>query len=191
MLDLLTALEVLGGTEIAAAALQAVAFADEEIRDRAFGLAEANASDDLAEPLIGLLEEKAFRRDVDLKARVCKALAVVSNADAVPALTELVRTDEDATVVAAAADALATFRSAPLADRKEAVKRLVDVLTTTWNLMMSIREEDRVIRSVMRERYRVYGRVVRDALQALTGAQLSRPQEWREWWNANKKRNDW
>ena len=28
-------------------------------------------------------------------------------------------------------------------------------------------------------------------LQALTGAQLSRAQEWREWWNENKKRTDW
>ena len=34
-------------------------------------------------------------------------------------------------------------------------------------------------------------RAAYDALQALTGVQLTRPAEWRRWWNSNKKRNKW
>ena len=69
---------------------------------------------------------------------------------------------------------------------------MVDVYTATWNLMMSMRPEDKVIAATMKKKWKVYGRSVRAALQALTGEQtLTRPQEWREWWNANKKRTDW
>jgi hypothetical protein len=102
-----------------------------------------------------------------------------------------VRSDEDAHVVAATADSLATYGSARLTLRKEAVRRLVDVYSTTYNLMLSIRPEDRVIAQVMKERYKVYAAPLRGALQALTGQQLTRPHEWRDWWNANKKRKDW
>ena len=192
ILQMLESLGTLGGYEAADAALDAVPMNDEKVRDAIFALVDEEHHTKLLKPLVALLENRKNRRDFDLKKRVAHSLSVVGDPDAVPPLTELIRTDEDAEVVAAAADSLATFGAAPLRVRKEAVKKLVDVYTSTYNLMMSIRPEDRVIAGAMEKRWQVYNRSLRAALQALTGAtEVSRPQEWREWWNDHKKRNDW
>ena len=116
---------------------------------------------------------------------------LVLDPPAVSPLTGLIRTDEDAEVVAVAAESLASYGAAPLDLRKEAVKQLVETYTTTYNLMLSIKPDQKVIAGVMKKRYQIYAAPVRRALQALTGAQLSRPQEWREWWNEHKKKTDW
>ena len=189
---LLESLEVLGGWEAGNAALYAVALDDVEVRDQAFGLVETEHHAKLVKPLAEMLEAKRYRRDEDVRERAARSLSIMGDASAMPPLTELIRTDEHAKVVAAAADSLAAYSGGPLALRKEAVKRLVNVYTATWNLMMSVRPEDKVIGAVMKKKWKVYGRSVRSALQALTGEQtLTRPQEWREWWNDNKKRTDW
>jgi len=192
ILKLIESLEVLGGHEAGEAALEAVALDDVEVRDRAFALADTVHDKALVKPLADMLEDKRYRQDEDVRTRVARSLSVMGDPSAMPPLTELIRTDEEPGVVAAAADSLATYSGGPLELRKEAVKRLVDTYTSTWNLMMSIRPEDKVMAAKMKEHWKVYGRSVRAALQALTGEQtLTRPQEWREWWNANKKRDDW
>jgi len=191
ILKMLESLEVLGGAEAAEAALGGVALEDEEVRDRIFALVDKEHHEDLVKPLVALLEHRDYRRDFDLKQRIARSLSIMASTDAVEPLADLIRSDEDAHVVQAAADSLASYATAPLALRKEAVKRLVDVYTSTYNLMMSIRPEDRVIASKMKERYRIFARSLRSALQSLTGQQITRPQEWRKWWNENKKRNDW
>ncbi len=192
ILALLDSLEVLGGVEAGEAALGAVPFVDEEVRDRAFTLAETWPEPELAKPLIAILEDKAYRQDTDARKRAARSLSIVGDPKGMPALTDLMRTDEDPELIAVVADSLATFASAPLPLRKEAVKRLVNTYTSTWNVMMSIRPEDKVIASKMRKHYQIYGRNIRGALEALTGETgIARPQEWREWWNENKKRTDW
>jgi hypothetical protein len=192
VLKLLESLKLLGGVEAADAALDATPLPDARVRDAAFALVDGSHDPKLVAPLLALLEDRKNRRDHDLKRRIAGSLAVIADPKAVLPLAGLIRTDEDAEVVATAADALATFGSAPLADRKEAVERLVAVYTSTWNMMMSIRPEDRVIASVMEERWQVYHRAVQNALLALTGAEgVSRPQEWTRWWNDHKKRQDW
>lgn len=189
---MLESLEVLGGYEAGAAALEAVALDDDEVRDRAFELADTEHHVKLVKPLAAMLEAKRYRRDYDVRKRVARSLAIMGDTSAMPYLTELIRTDEDPGVVAAAADSLAVYSGGPLAQRKEAVKRLVDVYTATYNLMYSMRPEDKVIASKMKKHWKVYAKAVRSALQSLTGEQtLTRPQEWREWWNDNKKRRDW
>jgi hypothetical protein len=191
VMRLLGALDTLGGHEAAAAALDAVPIPDRDVRDHVFALVDREHHGALLKPLIGLLADRDHRRDGDLQRRVARSLSVLGDPAAVEPLAEWVRTDTDAHVVAAVADSLATFGSAPLSTRKEAVRRLLDVYEATWNLMMSIRPEDRVISSVMEERWGIYHRAVLSALQALTGQTLTRPQEWRAWWNAHKKRTDW
>ena len=192
ILKILESLEVLGGPEAGAAALGAAALDDAEVRDKAFGLAETLHDPSLIKPIAALLEDKRYRQDVDARTRLARSLAIMADASAVPVLTELIRTDEYPEVVAQAAESLATYAGVKLELRKDAVKRLIDTYTSTWNLMMSIREEDKVISAKMREHWKIYGRTVRTALQALTGEQqLTRPQEWRDWWNDHKKRTDW
>jgi hypothetical protein len=187
----LESLASLGGPEAGEAALEGVVLTEEATRDAVFAIVEREHDPSLVEPLAALLEDNRFRRDADLRRRVAHALAVMAAPDAVEPLAGLVRFDEDAEVVAEAAESLATYGAAPLATRKEAVRRLVDLYETTWNYKMSVRPEDKVLSRVATERWTVYARSVRTALQSLTGRQLSRPQEWREWWNENKKKSSW
>jgi len=188
VLELIEALAVFGGADAAEAGLEGVPIRDEQIRDAVFGLVDSEHGPELVGPLSALLEAKAYRRDVDVRKRVARSLSVAADPRAVLPLATLIRSDEDATVVAAAADALATYGAAPLKFRREAVRQLVDVYTTTYNLMLSTKSEQRVIRSVMQKRWKVYAGSVRAALQDLTGQRFSRPQEWRTWWNKNKKK---
>lgn len=189
--ETLESLGALGGPAAAEAALEAVVLADAPVRDAVFALVERERHADLVAPLAGLLEGNEFRRDADLRRRVAHALAVMADPAAVEPLASLLRFDEDAEVVAEAGRALAVYPRAPLKERKEAVRRLVDLYETTWNYKMSVRPEDKVLSRIATERWGVYSQALRGALQALTGAALTRPKEWRDWWNANKKRPTW
>ncbi len=202
ILEILDSLEVFGGWEAGKAALRGVAYVETEpvddgeaaanvVRDRIFDIVDTEHAPDLVAPLAALLDDKDYRRDVDLRLRIARSLGIVLDPAAIAPLTSLIRTDEDAKVVAAAAESLTVYAAGPLPARKEAVKQLVATYTTTYNLMLSIKPDQKVLASVMKKRYAIYATPLRRALQALTRAQLTRPQEWREWWNEHKKRTDW
>ena len=189
---ILDSLEALGGTDAGLAALEGARVQDEDIRNRVFALAEENHSDDMLKPLGKLLEDKDLRKDSDLKKRVAHAYQVIGNDKAMEPLSEMIRYDEDdAEVVADAAAALATFPNAKIDKRKIAVKKMIDLYESTYNLMKSVRPEDRIQSKIAGKKYRVYGRPLRESLQALTGRQLAQPREWRRWWNDCKKSKDW
>jgi hypothetical protein len=188
ILKLVEALGALGGPEAAEAGLDGAGIPDTEVRDAVFGLVDHEHGPELVDPLADLLEDKDHRRDADLQRRIARSLSIAADPAAVLPLASLIRTDEDAEVVAEAAEALATYGTAKLALRKEAVEQLVNVYTYTYNMMLSIRAEDRVLAAKMKERWKVYAMPVRGALKALTGQELSRPQDWRTWWNKNKKK---
>jgi hypothetical protein len=189
----LEAVAALGGPEAGLAALEALPHPDKDIRDEAMGILEREHDKSFVKPLVAILEDKEFRRDADARRRVAHALSVIADDSAVLPLADLIRFDEDAEVVAEAADALAGFAAAPLALRKEAVRRLVDLYESTWNLKESVKtdQKDKILRQRATERYKVHGKSLRYALQSLAGVQLTRPQEWREWWNENKKSKSW
>ena len=48
-----------------------------------------------------------------------------------------------------------------------------------------------MLRQLATKRYKVYAKSVRHALQSLTGVQITRPHDWRRWWNTNKKKKKW
>jgi hypothetical protein len=191
ILEALTALGALRGHEAGLAAMEALPSQQPRVRDAVFAIVEREHHKALVGPLGALLEDKEFRRDADLRRRVAHALAVMDEPTAVEPLASLIRFDEDAEVVAEAADALAGYGAVPLEVRRDAVRRLVDLYETTWNLKESVRPEDRLLRQDATARYKVHGKSLRSALQALTGVQLTRPHEWRRWWNTNKKRSRW
>jgi hypothetical protein len=191
LLKSLEALAALRGQEAGHAALEALPCTNVEVRDAAFEIVEREHHKKLVKPLAALLEDKDFRRDVDARRRIAHALAVMADPSAIEPLATLVRFHEDAEVVAEAADALASYGAAKVDMKRIAVRRLVDVYETTYNLKESIRPEDKVLRKVAIKRYKVYAKSVRHALQSLTGVQLTRPHEWREWWNDNKKKRKW
>ena len=86
---------------------------------------------------------------------------------------------------------LATFPTAPIEKRKTAVKQLINLYESTYNLMKSVRPEDRIQSKIAAKKYRVYGKSLRASLQSLSGQQFSAPKEWRRWWNDCKKSRDW
>lgn len=189
----LEALSALGGVEAGRAALEALPHTDKDVRDAAFEIVEREHDKSLVTPIVDLLVSKEFRRDADAKRRLVHALSVISDPGSILPLSDLIRFDEDAEVVAEAADALAGFTTAKLELRKIAVRRLVDLYGSTWNLKESVKTDkrDKILRRQATEKYKVYGKSLRFALQALTGVQLSRPREWRDWWNENKKKKKW
>ena len=189
----LESVAALGGKEAGLASLEALAHPDTEIRDLAMGTLEREHDASFLGPLVALLEDKEFRRDADARRRVAHALSVVADPKAIEPLSELIRFDEDPEVVAEAADALSGFGAAALAQRKIAVRRLVDLYESTWNLKESVKtaQKDKILRKEAQKKYKVYGKSLRYALQSLTGTQLTRPHEWREWWNENKKKRTW
>ena len=187
----LDALKTLGGVDGAQAALEALAFDDEETEKAVFEQVETCRDKSLLKPLAAMIEDKDTRRRFRLHAQIAHAFAAIADPAALEPLTELVRS-EDSHVVAAAADALAGFRSAPHAKRVEPVRRLIDVFESTYNLKESIRQEDRVQRDRAKDQWEIYGAAVRKALQALTGqTQLSTSRQFRDWWNSNKKATNW
>ena len=188
---ILDSLETLGGPEAGLAALKGVGITDEATRDRLFALIEGAEDKRTLKPLLALLENKHFRRDADLKRRVAHALAVLADPKAIEPLSDLIRYDQDAEVVAEAADALSVFSGAAIPKKRIGVRRMVDLYESTYNLMKSVRVEDKLQVKNAARRWKVYARSIRASLQALTGRQLTKPQEWRRWWNDCKKSKDW
>jgi hypothetical protein len=190
VLKAIQSLEALGGAAAAKAVLEAVAMDEPEVRDRAFALVEKERPKELVKPLAALPDDRRFKRDFDLHRRVAHALAVIADVSAIEPLTGLLFAD-DSTVIAAAADALGTFASAPHRHRVDPVKRMIDLYEGTWNLKESIRPEDRVAAKHAADRWEVFGKSLRAALQALTRQTMTRPREWRDWWNDHKKDDSW
>ncbi len=185
------ALTVLGGTDAAKAALAAIPMEDEDVEKDVMALVEKVHDKSLVAPLGALVEHKDTRRRFRLHGLVAHALSVIGDVSAIEPLTALVQSEE-ASVVAAAADALATYKSAPHAKRVEPVKRMVDLFESTWNLRMSVRPEDKIATDRAKQDWEVFGAALRRALQALTGqTQLARPREFRVWWNDHKKDTNW
>ena len=193
LLEALEALAALGGKEAGHAALGALAHPGQDVRDAACAILEREHDKSLTRPLADLLEDKHFRRDADVRKRVAHALAVMADPAALEPLATLLAFDEAPEVVAEAAEALAGYGAVPIKYRRVPVRRLVDLYESTWTLKESVRTEprDKLLKKEAEDRYKVYGKSLRFALQALTGVQLTRPQEWRVWWNDNKKRAKW
>lgn len=192
ILEYLGALESLGGWEAGRAALEAAVLEDAELRDRIFNLVEREHHERLVPRLVEFLEDKDFRRDADLRRRIAHAFAVIAHSSTLEPLATLMRSDEPAEVVDEAAKALAGHVGTPVPLLREPVRRCIELYEATYNLMMSMQAEDRILRKVMAERWKVYGKSLRTTLQLLAGQpQLSVPQEWRRWWNDNKKADTW
>lgn len=187
----LEALEALDGADAARAALGGLAFDDDAIEKRVLAYVEAVHDASLVKPLAALLDHKDYRRRFRLHAGIAHAFAVIADPAALEPLTGLVGS-EDPKVVAAAADALGGFKQVPHAKRVEPVRRMIDRFESCWNLKESRRPEDRIATDQAKGEWEVYGAALRKALQALTGqTHLTRPKQFRDWWNDHKKATNW
>lgn len=190
LLKALSALGALGGVASALAALEAVHAVDAEVRDRALALVDGVHDPALVAALGALLVHKDLRRDTDLRLRVARSLGVQGHVEAIPHLVLLVQ-DPEAPVVAAACTSLAAFGQARTDLKREAVRRMIDLYESTWNLMNSVRPEDRVLARLAYEDWEVFHKPMREALRKLTLQPLAYPKDWRRWWNDHKKDREW
>ena len=115
---------------------------------------------------------------------------MIADPATIPPLTTLIQSP-DAHVVAAAADALVGLAEAETDQKREVVQRMVDLYESTWNLMNSVRPEDRVEAKIAHDKWEIFSKSLRQALQALSRQQLSQPRDWRRWWNDHKKDAEW
>lgn len=190
LLKALAALEALGGLPAAQAAIEALHAQDAAVRDRACALVDGVHDPSLVAALGALLVDKDLRRDTDLRLRVARSLGVQGLVEAIPHLVLLVQ-DGEAPVVAAACTSLAAFGQARTDLKREAVRRMIDLYESTWNLMNSVRPEDRLLAKLAYEDWEVFHKPMREALRKLTLQPLAYPKDWRRWWNDHKKDREW
>jgi len=87
--------------------------------------------------------------------------------------------------IAKAADALAQFGEAPGKVRKEAIERISKLLAQNYESTISNSTDEEA-----QKKYRMTGRAMQNALEALAGLSLDGPLEWTTWWNKNKNDAD-
>jgi|FLOH01.1.fsa_nt_gi hypothetical protein len=83
--------------------------------------------------------------------------------------------------IAKASDALAQFGEAPGKVRKEAIERISKLLAQNYESTISNKTDEEA-----QKKYRMTGRAMQNALEALAGVSLDGPLEWTTWWNKNK-----
>jgi HEAT repeat protein len=155
---------------------------------RAFVAAAASLGqmgDEGVGPLVRALEQRSFRHEPALRAKILAALGATKSEKATKPLLDMLE-DKDYDLIAAAADALGNYDKAPLPPRKEIVERLVRHLESAANAANP--SSPQVDASEARRKYDRIGGPLLSTLAKLTGQDFRDPLEWVKWWNDNKKR---
>ena len=127
---------------------------------------------------------KKHRKNIALQRRLILSLGKTKDTDAVKDLLDLLN-DKDNAIIAAASQALGDFEEAEQKVRKDIFNDLLKLLTTT----KALKDSD-INDIVSRERYDAIAAPITTTLQALSGHDARKPEDWQRWWNKNKKK-DW
>ena len=128
-------------------------------------------------------EDKRFRKDVEFRGRCVQQVGSTLDWDQWEDLVDLLDHHEDL-IIAKAAEALKHYREAPGKIRVEVTSKLVNFLNSYYNAANN--PED----TTARQRYRMVGRPMREALSEMTGQSFQDPLKWRLWFNDNKKNKE-
>lgn len=144
---------------------------------------------DASPTLIKLLKDRRVEKQESMRpvliARLY-ALGMTAAARAVEPLSGYLK-HEDTDLVNAAAEALANFDEVKQTLRKEIVRSLVETLESANN---QIKDRGGSNPRYSYARYQAISASILRTLQSLTGESFFTSDEWREWYNANRKR-DW
>jgi len=135
-------------------------------------------------PLLSWLEHKSHRKNVRLQVRITKSLGKTGDEAVRKPLVELLK-HKNKELQAAGAEALATFSTAPLDDRKDIFKELLDVL-----MAQKAKKDADVSDLEAFERWSTISGPFIATMQALSGHDEREAEAWQRWWNKNKK-EDW
>lgn len=132
----------------------------------------------------GWIGHKTHRKDLALQRILILSLGESRDPKAAKTLIDLL-VHKDATLQGAAAESLGKYDGADQKLRKQAFEGILKILTGT-KTQMDADPQDRIAR----ERYDAIAAPMSTALVQLSGQDSRKPEEWRRFWNKNKKK-DW
>lgn len=127
--------------------------------------------------------DKAHRKDLGLQRVLILSLGKSQDPKAAKTLIDLL-VHKHPIVQGAAAEALGYYEGSDQKLRKKAFEGILKVLTGVKTQVDTDLND-----TIARERYDVIAAPMDTALGLLSGEESRRPQEWRKFWNKNKKRN--
>ncbi|HIG12742.1 MAG: hypothetical protein ABGY71_08455 [bacterium] len=158
------------------------------VKDNSLFLASAVAlgemGADATKHLLKWIGHKRHRKNIALQRQLILSLGKTRDLKATEELTDLLKSDV-AILVGAAAEALVQFDGAPLKTRKKIFNELLKMIMTTKATKDSNPND-----IAAREKWDIIAAPIITTLQALSGHDARRPEEWQRWWNKNKKK-DW
>ncbi len=137
-----------------------------------------------AKVLVGWIDHKSHRKDMALQRALILSLGKTKEPSATKPLVDLLP-HQQATMQAAAAEALANYYESPQDVRKQLFEAVLKELTASKNAA-----DADVNDTIAQERYDAISASMIDTLQRLSRHDERDPSEWQRWWNKNKK-EDW
>ncbi len=136
-------------------------------------------------PLIGLIDTRKHRSNLDLRRQLILALGRTKDERGVKPLLNLLG-HKDPIVEGASAESLGNYEDAEQKTRKEICKELLKVLAPLDGQVRS----DPAINDEIQRRYDTVSGPMVQTLGRVTGHDERDPQMWLRWWN-NHKKDDW
>tara|TARA_R110002126_G_scaffold86474_18_gene208801 strand:- start:7458 stop:8294 length:837 start_codon:yes stop_codon:yes gene_type:complete len=134
-------------------------------------------------PLESWIGHKAHKKDLALQRKLILALGLTKDEKSIDTLLDLLK-NKDATLQAAASEALGNHSGRDEKARKEIFEEVLKIVTAAHNLV-----EQNVTDNIARERYDAIKGSMITTLQIMSGESLREPNDFRTWWNKNKKKN--
>jgi hypothetical protein len=132
--------------------------------------------------LMKWIGHKKHRKDILLQCRLVLALGKTIDKKGRKLLIDLL-VHKDPPIQAAAAEALGHYRKKDQKIRKEIFEEILKVLNSSYNA-----KEGSGTDREAQERYDVIAAPMITTLQGLSGATVRTPNNWRSWWNDNKRK---
>jgi HEAT repeat protein len=160
---------------------------EEGVRDNKLYIASATAlgamGPESVKVLIGWIDNKTHRADMQLQRALILALGKTKDPSATKPLVDLLPHNQ-ASMQSAAAEALGAYADAKQEVRKEIFESVLKVLTALKNAVDTDAND-----IISRERYDAISAAMITTLQRLARHEERDPAEWQRWWNKNKKEN--
>ncbi len=155
-------------------------------QDLYFAAAEAlgQMAPESVRDLIRLVGDRNHRDDYEVQVRILAALGRTQDERAVKPLLDVLG-EYQARLQAGAAGALGNFTNLDQKERKEIFQDLLQMLCEARSDVQSEPGS-----STAQDRWSRIASPAQSSMRKLSGADLRGPEEWRRWWNKNKRR-DW
>jgi hypothetical protein len=139
---------------------------------------------DATKTITKYIGNKKHRSDTALQRQLILSLGKTQDEAAVKTLLDLLN-DDEYVLVGATAEALGQFSEKDQKLRKDVFNELLKLMMTTKSMKDADAND-----IVAREKWDVIAAPIITTLQALSGHDERKPEEWQRWWNKNKKA-DW